>query len=310
MIALSIPSPTRGAIDLGPIPIRGYALCIVAGIIVAVWLCERRWAARGGRFGQMQDIALWAVPFGLVGSRLYSLATDSDRYFGAGHPWWQPFAIWQGGIGIWGAIALGTVGAWIGARRMGIRMPALADVAAPCLLVAQGIGRWGNWFNQELYGKATSLPWGLKIYQPHWPTSVGSTTITVPRADMHDVPAGGVPDAQTWATFHPTFLYECIWDLAGAGLVLWLDRRFKLGHGRVFALYAMVYTVGRSWIEYLRVDSIEHTYLGLRLNDWTCLVVFLGALAYFVIAGRKRPGREESVYVEGHEQHPEPENAV
>jgi prolipoprotein diacylglyceryl transferase len=296
MLPLSIPSPSKGVVHLGPLPIRGYALCIIAGIIVCVWLAERRWKHRGGRPGQVQDVALWAVPFGLVGARLYSLATDSDRYFGKGHAWWQPFAIWQGGIGVWGAIAFGGVGAWIACRRMGIRLPALADVLAPCILVAQGIGRWGNWFNQELYGKATTLPWGLKIDQEHWPTTVGGQNVSVPADVQHDV---GTTHA--YATFHPTFLYECVWDLGAAGLVFWLDRRFKLGHGRAFALYAMIYCLGRAWIEYLRVDSIEHTFLGLRLNDWTCLIVFLGALIYFVVSSRLRPGREQSLYAEGRE---------
>ena len=296
ILSLSIPSPSKGVVHLGPIPIRGYALCIIAGIIVCIWLGERRWKARGGQPGQVQDVALWAVPFGLVGARIYSLLTDSDRYFGHGHAWWQPFAIWQGGIGIWGAIAFGALGAWIGCRRMGIRLSAMADVLAPCLLVAQAIGRWGNWFNQELYGKATNLPWALKIDQAHWPTTVGGETVSVPAGDRHDI---GTDHA--YATFHPTFLYECIWDLAAAALVIWLERRLKLGRGRAFALYAMTYCVGRAWIEYLRVDSIEHTFLGLRLNDWTCLVVFVAALVYFVVIGRKHPGRDESVYLDGRE---------
>jgi prolipoprotein diacylglyceryl transferase len=167
----------------------------------------------------------------------------------------------------------------------------VADVLAPCLLVAQGIGRWGNWFNQELYGRATNLPWALKIDQAHWPTTVGSQKVDIPAADIHG----------SYATFHPTFLYECIWDLGAAALIIWLDRRFKFGHGRAFALYAMIYTVGRAWIEYLRVDSIQHTFLGLRLNDWTALVVFVGGLAYFVIVGRKHLPREESPYVDAQE---------
>lgn len=291
MTPLFIPSPHEGVWHLGPIPLRGYALMIIIGAIVCVIVGERRWRDRGGRPGFIQDMTIWAVPFGLVGARLYSLMTDSDRYFGHGIAWWEPFAIWHGGIGIWGAISGGALGAWIAARRAGVKLPVVADVLAPCLLIAQGIGRWGNWFNQELYGRATNLPWGLKIDQAHWPTTVGSQKVDIPAADIHG----------SYATFHPTFLYECIWDLGAAGLIIWLDRRFKFGHGRAFALYAMVYTVGRAWIEYLRVDSIQHTFLGLRLNDWTALVVFLGGLAYFVIVGRKHLPREESPYVAAEE---------
>ena len=302
MIPLFLPSPHQGVWHLGPVPIRGYALAIIIGAIVAVIIGERRWRARGGRPGFIQDLTLWAVPFGLVGARVYSLLTDSDRYFGhdaqgRALAWWEPFAIWHGGIGIWGAIAGGALGVWIGCRRAGVRVPVVADVLAPCLLVAQGIGRWGNWFNQELYGRATNLPWGLKIDYAHWPTTVGNQTVTVPVADQHNLSASGLPNEDSWATFHPTFLYECVWDLGAAGLVFWLDRRFKFGHGRAFALYAMVYTVGRGWIEYLRVDSVQHTFWGLRLNDWTALVVFLGGLTYFILVGRRDLPREESPYV-------------
>ena len=272
MNPLFIPSPHQGVWHLGPIPVRGYALAIIVGAIVCVIIAERRWQARGGQPGFIQDLTVWAVPFGLVGARLYSVMTDSDRYFGHGVAWWEPFAIWHGGIGIWGAVSGGALGAWIACRRAGVLLPVVGDVLAPCLLVAQGIGRWGNWFNQELYGRATSLPWGLKIDAAHSPNGVAGI-------------------------YHPTFLYECIWDLGAAGLIFWLDRRFKFGHGRAFALYAMVYTVGRGWIEYLRVDSVQHHLLGLRLNDWTALLVFLGGLTYFVVVGRRHLPREESPYV-------------
>lgn len=289
MISLFIPSPHQGVWHLGPIPLRGYAVMILLGAVVCVLIAERRWQARGGRAGFIQDMTLWVAPFGLVGARLYSLMTDSDRYFDHGRVWWEPFAIWHGGIGIWGFIAGGSLGAWIGCRRAGVRLPVLADVLAPCLLVAQGIGRWGNWFNQELYGRATNLPWGLKIDESHWP---------VP----HDAVASHITTvfgtaASQYATFQPTYLYECLWDLAAAALIFWLDRRFKFGHGRAFALYAMVYTVGRGWIEYLRIDSVQHHVLGLRLNDWTALLVFLAGLTYFVVVGRRHLPREESPYV-------------
>jgi prolipoprotein diacylglyceryl transferase len=280
---LFIPSPSQGVWHLGPLPIRGYALCIILGVVVAIWMGERRWPARGGVKGQVSDIAIWAVPFGLVGGRLYHVITDPARYFGTdGNPV-AVLYVWQGGLGIWGAIALGGVGAWIGARRLGIKLPPLADALAPGIVIAQAIGRWGNWFNQELFGKPTTLPWALEI------------------PDETKRPVGYT----RFETFHPTFLYEFAWDLGTAGLVLWADRRFRLGHGRAFALYVMAYTAGRGWIEALRIDSVEaNNVFGLRLNVWTSIVVFLGAAVYFVVMGRLRPGREESVWREGHEPAP------
>ena len=167
MLPEYIPSPSEGVWHLAGFPIRGYALCIIAGIVAAIWIAERRWKARGGTYGEIQDIAIWAVPFGLVGGRVYSLATDHDRYFGSGKAWWEPLAVWHGGLGIWGAVLLGGLGAWIGAHRKGINFAALADTVAPALLIAQAIGRWGNWFNQELYGRPTKLPWGLEIDSMH-----------------------------------------------------------------------------------------------------------------------------------------------
>ena len=271
---LFIPSPSQGVWHLGPIPIRAYALCIIAGVVVAVWFGQRRWEARGGKPGEVSDIAIWAVPAGLVGARVYSLCTDPNRYFGGGHVWWEPFAVWHGGLGIWGGIIGGALGAWAYCRRHGIRLRTLADALAPALLLAQAIGRWGNYFNQELFGRPTTVPWALEISPAHRP-----------------------PGYEQYATFHPTFLYECLWDLGAAGVVLWLDRRFKLGWGRCFALYCMAYTAGRGWIEALRIDTIEFHFLGLRLNDWTSIVVFLGGLAYFVLAGRRHPGREASPYL-------------
>jgi prolipoprotein diacylglyceryl transferase len=267
--------------DLGPIPIRAYALCIIAGIIAAIWITERRWVARGGKRGTVSDIAVWAVIFGLVGGRLYHVISDNELYFRAGRDPWRAFYVWEGGLGIWGAIALGGVGAYIGARRMGLRFPPLADALAPGIVIAQAIGRWGNWFNQELYGKPTTLPWGLQIDARH-------------RESL-------APQYQRYETFHPTFLYEFGWDLGVAALVLWADRRFRLGHGRAFALYVMGYTAGRAWIEYLRIDAVEaNDVFGLRLNVWTSIVVFLLATTYFVVVGRIRKGREETVWREGH----------
>ncbi|MEV8536455.1 prolipoprotein diacylglyceryl transferase [Streptomyces sp. NPDC051211] len=262
-----IPSPSTGVIHLGPIPLRGYAFCIIIGVFLAVWIGNRRWIARGGKPGTVADIAVWAVPFGLVGGRLYHVITDYQLYFGEGQNWVDAFKIWEGGLGIWGAIALGAVGAWIGCRRRGIPLPAWADALAPGIALAQACGRWGNWFNQELYGRETDLPWGLEI-------SEGPNRVA--------------------GIYHPTFLYESLWCIGVALLVIWADRRFRLGHGRAFALYVAAYCVGRGWIEYMRVDEAHHV-LGLRLNVWTSIVVFLLAVTYFVLSARLRPGRESVV---------------
>ncbi len=265
MILAALPSPTQGVWELGPVPIRAYALCIVAGIIAAIWLTERRWIARGGAPGDVLDIAVWAVPFGIVGGRIYHVISSPRAYFGENGDPLRAFAIWEGGLGIWGAIALGGVGAWIGCRRRGIPLPAYADALAPGLLVAQAIGRLGNWFNNELYGAATDLPWALTIYE--WDGKGAVTGID------------GAP--VVLGTFHPTFLYELLWNLAAAALVIWADRRFRLSHGRAFALYVAVYCAGRLWIELLRVDPAE-TIFGVRLNVWTSIVVGLLAVGYLV----------------------------
>jgi prolipoprotein diacylglyceryl transferase len=278
--ALFIPSPGQAVWHLGPVPIRAYALCIILGVVVAIWMGERRFVARGGTRGQVSDIAIWAVPFGLVGGRLYHVITDPKNYFGEGGEPIKALYVWQGGLGIWGAIALGGVGAYIGCRRYGLKLPPMADALAPGIVVAQAIGRWGNWFNQELYGKPTTLPWGLEIDAEH-------------RQSLD-------PKYQQFETFHPTYLYEFGWNLGVAALVIWADRKFRLGHGRAFAVYVMGYTAGRGWIEYLRIDAVEaNDVFGLRLNVWTSIVVFLGAAVYFVVAGRRHPGREESVYRDG-----------
>jgi prolipoprotein diacylglyceryl transferase len=282
LVALSIPSPGQGVWHLGPVPIRAYALAIILGVVAAVWFGEKRWLARGGRSGEIGDIALWAVPAGLIGARMYHVATDHDLYFGAGKNAWDALAIWHGGLGIWGAIAGGAVGAWLGCRHYGIKMLPLMDALAPALLLAQAIGRWGNYFNQELFGRPTSKPWGLEI-------------------DPGKRPAG----YEKFETFHPTFLYECLWNLGSLGVVVWLDRRLRLGFGRAFALYVMGYCLGRFWIEHLRIDTIElNNVLGLRWGEWMSIGLFAGALVYFVVAGRRHPApdsREESVYVEGRE---------
>lgn len=264
-----IPSPSVGVVHLGPIPLRGYAFCIIIGVFVGVWLGNKRWVQRGGRSGTVADIAVWAVPFGLIGGRLYHVITTYEPYFGPnGHPL-DAFKVWEGGLGIWGAVALGAVGAWIGCRRRGIPLPAYCDALAPGLALGQAIGRWGNWFNQELYGKPTDVPWALEISSD---------------------PAIG----RIGGTYHPTFLYECLWCIGVAALVMWADKRFRLGHGRAFALYVAAYCAGRAWIEYMRVDEAHHI-LGLRLNVWTALIVLVLAVVYFVISAKKAPGREAVV---------------
>lgn len=282
----SIPSPEQGVWHLGPLPLRGYALCILIGIGLAIWTAQIRWRARGGDASVVLDIATWAVPFGVLGGRLYHLITSPQQYFGAGGDPIRAFYIWEGGLGIWGAIALGGVGAWIGCRRRGIRLPPFADALAPGLLFAQALGRWGNWFNNELYGKATSAdnPLGLRIYE--WDTSTGQA--------IRD--SAGDPVVRGY--YEPTFLYESIWDVLAALLVIWADRRFKLGHGRVFALYVMVYCLGRGVIETLRIDEANHI-LGLRLNVWTSILLFAASLVYLLVSSRLRPGRDISLYRDG-----------
>ncbi|QMU76189.1 prolipoprotein diacylglyceryl transferase [Streptacidiphilus sp. PB12-B1b] len=265
-----IPSPSQGVWHIGPIPIRAYALCILAGIAAALWLTRRRWVKLGGNPDDVLDIALWAVPFGIVGGRLYHVITDPELYFKAGEQPIRALYIWDGGLGIWGAVALGAVGAWIGCRRKGVPLSGFADALAPGLILAQAIGRWGNYFNQELYGDPTKLPWGLLIDPAHRP-----------------------PATPSLGVYQPTFLYESIWDIGCCLLLLWADRRWSMHSARLFALYAAAYTAGRGWIEALR-DDHANRFLGLRLNDWTSLVVFLVAVA-FLIATRNKPAPENPI---------------
>ncbi|MBA3524215.1 MAG: prolipoprotein diacylglyceryl transferase [Geodermatophilaceae bacterium] len=281
MILAALPSPTQGVWELGPVPIRAYALFIIVGIFVAVWMAERRYVARGGRAGDITDIAVTAVPFGIVGGRLYHVVTTPDPYFGAEGSLVDAFKIWQGGLGIWGAVALGGVGAFIAARRRGLRLAPMADAMAPGIVVAQAIGRLGNWFNNELYGRPTDLPWGLEIYEQ------------VPGGGRAAVGPDGLP--VLLGTFQPTFLYELIWNLGVAALVIWADRRFTLGRGRAFALYVAVYCAGRVWIEALRIDTAERI-LGLRLNVWTSVIVFLLAVGWMLT---HRGPRESDLWLPG-----------
>ncbi|GHF04549.1 prolipoprotein diacylglyceryl transferase [Streptomyces morookaense] len=263
-----LPSPSQGAWHLGPVPIRAYALCILAGIFAAVWLTRRRWAARGRAPVEVEDIAVWAVPFGILGGRLYHVITDPELYFAPGREPVRALYIWDGGLGIPGAVALGALGAWLGCRRRGIALADFADALAPGLLLAQAIGRWGNYFNQELFGGPTGLPWKLLIDPAHRPA-----------------------DSPNVAFYHPTFLYESLWDLGAMALLLWLDARHRPRGGRLFAWYVLVYTAGRAWIEALRIDHANH-FLGLRLNDWVSAALFAAALAYLLVTRRRLPARD------------------
>jgi prolipoprotein diacylglyceryl transferase len=277
LVPANIPSPDRGVWHLGPIPIRAYALCIITGIVIAVMWGERRLVARGGPPGTVLDVAVYAVPFGLVGGRLYHVATDWRTYFGPGGVPLDALKIWNGGLGIWGAIALGGVGAWIGCRKRGIPLPFFADAVAPGIVVAQAVGRLGNYFNQELYGGPTTLPWGLEIYSR-----------VDPGTNTPDALAGVAVDHTPIAVVHPTFLYELLWNLLVAALIVVADRRFRLGHGRVFALYVAGYTFGRFWIELMRSDPATRVFGDIRINVVVSAVVFVGALAYLAAVRKPR----------------------
>lgn len=273
---LYIPSPTVSALQVGPLSIAFYAVCILAGIVVAIWLTNRRLVARGGEPGQTLDVIVWAVPFGIVGGRLYHVITDNQLYFAPGMNPWNALRIWDGGLGIWGAIALGAVGAYIGCRRHKVNFAAFADSAAPGILIAQGLGRWGNWFNNELYGGPTDLPWKLQVHE---------MDLSAGRAVLD---ASGNPVVLGY--FHPTFLYESIWCLIGAAALLMIDRRVRLGAGAVFAAYVTIYTAGRFFFELMRSDYAS-LILGLRVNTWVSAIMFLAAAAVFMRFRSRSPSR-------------------
>ncbi|GAA3544352.1 prolipoprotein diacylglyceryl transferase [Kribbella ginsengisoli] len=269
IIPAFIPSPSQGVWHLGPLPLRAYAICILIGIFAGYWLGRRRWVARGGSPEVLADIIMWAVPFGLVGARIYHVITDAELYFGEGKHPIDALKIWHGGLGIWGAVGFGCLGAWIACRRHKVPFLAVADVMAPGIALAQVIGRFGNYFNQELFGRPTNHWWGLEIDPGHRP-----------------------PGFADFGTFHPTFLYEAIWNLGVIALVILIDRRFKLGHGRAFALYVAGYTAGRAWIENLRIDTVNE-FAGLRLNVWTSMIMFVLAVVFFILSARLKPGQED-----------------
>ena len=267
-----IPSPTISQFSIGPVTIHIYALCILMGIVLAVWITTTRWKKLGGNFDQVLDITLVSVPAGIIGARLYHIITTPERFFGPDGDWAEMFRIWNGGLGIWGGVLFGALAAWAWCRHKHYPMALLADAIAPGLLVAQAVGRLGNWFNQELYGAPTTLPWGLKLNMEG--TAIGHSEQCY---DGATCPSGTL--------FHPTFLYEMIWNLIGAAIIAYIGSKAmkKLKAGSLFAVYIMWYTLGRTWIESLRIDY-AHEFLGVRINVWVSMAVFvLGAVSFIVL---------------------------
>jgi len=275
----SIPSPGISSFQVGPLTIHFYALCILAGIVVATLLTNHRLTKRGAEPWVVVDIALLAVPLAIIAARIFHVVTHPGFYFGDGKDLWAIFRIWEGGIAIYGALIGGAVGAWLGCRWTGIRFWSFADALAPGILLAQALGRFGNWFNQELYGLPTDLPWGLEIDYPNaaWPAGLPEGTL-----------------------FHPTFLYEVIWNTLGVLFLLWAGKRFRLQWGRLFALYLIWYSAGRIVWESIRIDPSE-VFLGLRTNVWAAILGVVVGLVIFVVQTRRHPGFEPSPYVAGRE---------
>jgi len=274
-LLFSIPSPSSSTIEIGPLSIHFYGLTLLVAIAAAVAITGVRWTRRGGDWDLIFRVAVWGVASGIIGARLYHVVTSWDEL---PDEWWGAFAIWKGGLGVWGGIGLGCVVGAIVAHRSGASVARLADCVAPGLLVAQGIGRFGNWWNQELFGKPTDLPWGLEIDPENRPI-----------------------DYVDKETFHPTFLYEALWCFAAAGLLLFIERRFKgrIRPGGLFALYVLIYSVGRLWIETLRIDP-SHEISGIRLNVFVAAVAIVLSAAFFVLWQRrwKRGGTATPTKVE------------
>jgi prolipoprotein diacylglyceryl transferase len=282
-VVASIPSPSVSFIDLGPLRIHFYALCIIAGIIAAVLLTNHRLTRRGAEPWVVIDIALVAVPLAIVAARIYHVLTHWDFYFGPGADPLTALYIWEGGIAIYGALIGGAVGAWLGCRWTGIRFWTFADALAPGILLAQAIGRFGNWFNQELFGLPTDLPWGLEIDSDN---------------------AAFPPGLEAGTLFHPTFLYEVVWNVLGVAVLLWLGRGTRMQWGRLFGAYLAWYSAGRIVWESIRIDPSE-IILGLRTNVWAAILGVVIGLAIIVIQKRRHPGFEPSPYVPGREWAPE-----
>lgn len=254
----SIPSPSQSLLEIGPLTIHFYALCIILGVVAAVLVADRRYVARGGAPGVVGDVAIFAVPAGVIGGRVYHVVTSYDQYFATGKDPLAALYIWRGGLGIWGAISLGALGAFLAYRRHPkrgeISFATFADALAPGLLIAQAIGRFGNWFNKELFGRPLDAPWGLEIPLRYRPTGYSR-----------------------FETFHPTFLYEALWCVALAIVLMRWGRLRTLATGSLFTLYVAGYSFGRIWIEALRIDE-SNLIFGVRLNIWTALTLLLGAL--------------------------------
>jgi prolipoprotein diacylglyceryl transferase len=278
-IVTSIPSPDVSYIELGPLRIHFYALFILTGIILALLLTESRLKARGVEAGVALDVSFWAIPFGILGGRFFHVITHPNDYFYQGADLLAPFRIWEGGLAIYGALLFGALGAYIGSRKSGIKFTSYLDAVAPGILLAQAVGRWGNYFNNELFGLPTDLPWGLEISSsnPAYPA--------------------GLPEG---VLFHPTFLYESIWSLFGVALLLAADKRFNLRWGRMIGLYFIYYSVGRVWVEAIRIDPSEIV-LGLRINIWSAIFGIIVGLAVMIISYRRHTGLEVSAYLEGRE---------
>lgn len=276
---VGIPSPEISFIDLGIFRIHFYALFILTGIAIATWLADIKLSKRGAPKGTMLDVALWAVPFGILGGRFFHVITHPNDYFFEGADLLATLRIWEGGLAIYGAVSLGAVGVFIATRQLGIRYWSVADAIAPGLLIAQGIGRLGNYFNQELFGLPTTLPWGLQI-----PSSNPAYPVGLPEGLI----------------FHPTFAYEMIWNLSGAALLLLLASRLNLQWGKVFALYLVIYSFGRIWIEAIRIDPSE-IILGLRINIWSALIGLTLGIILFLVQSRRHPGFEPSIWLPNRE---------
>jgi len=278
-VVASIPSPDISSFPVGPLTIHFYALCILAGIVVATLMTNHRLTKRGAEPWVVIDIALLAVPLAIIAARIFHVLTHPGFYFGDDKDIWAVFRIWEGGIAIYGALIGGAVGAWLGCKWTGIRFWSFADALAPGLLLAQALGRFGNWFNQELYGLPTDLPWGLEIDYPNsaWPAGLPEGTL-----------------------FHPTFLYEVIWNTLGVLVLLWVGAKLRLQWGRLFALYLVWYSAGRIVWESIRIDPSE-VFFGLRTNVWAAIAGVVVGLAIFAIQSRRHPGYEPSPYVTGRE---------
>lgn len=280
----SIPSPPPewASFTLGPFTIRTYALCILAGIVLATIWTSRRLTKRGAEPGVVLDVILWAVPLGIIFARAYHVFTHPADYFYPGADLWKTLFIWEGGNAIFGALIGGAVGAYIGCRISGLRFWSFADALAPAMLLAQAAGRLGNYFNHELFGLPTNLPWGLEIESsnPAFPA--------------------GLPDG---TLFQPLFLYEIIWNVIGIFLLLWIERRFRLRWGKLFAVYLIWYGLGRSYLESIRIDPSEYSFLGIPFNVWAAFAAVVLGVVIFIVQTRRHPGLEPSVYRPGREWH-------